>query len=264
MVRVRSTLRPGLINWSIMARQVWLCVIWCFATNLQLFRLSRFFAQVRRSSVDSAQHLHGTISRNEGKLISSRTAATSLTQSCFRRKRSISVAANWLITTVSVTRSKTFKPTQPSARTTWNWPRAVRALKKQSALTNCSTPNCMMNSRPCSTPGYSSLSRTCRLFLLRSRCSTTKRQRSTPSWKRSLTNWPRNHNEDLTHWRNWTVSGICGEFLEFSFISFLLATSNNVQTPVKNIEISSPISYPPITNGNTASANGGKQLIKNL
>lgn len=36
------------------------------------------------------------------------------------------------------------------------------------------------------------------------------------------------------------------------------ATSNNVQTPVKNIEISSPVSYPPITNGNSASANGGK------
>jgi amphiphysin len=37
----------------------------------------------------------------------------------------------------------------------------------------------------------------------------------------------------------------------------LNSTSNNVQTPVKNIEISSPVSYPPITNGNTASANGG-------
>lgn len=47
-----------------------------------------------------------------------------------------------------------------------------------------------------------------------------------------------------------------------SFCAYFLATSNNVQTPVKSIEISNPISYPPITNGNSAAANGGKRNAK--
>lgn len=50
------------------------------------------------------------------------------------------------------------------------------------------------------------------------------------------------------------------KFLNLSCF-IVLATSNNVQTPVKSIEISSPISYPPITNGNSAAANGGKTML---
>lgn len=56
-----------------------------------------------------------------------------------------------------------------------------------------------------------------------------------------------------------SVVKLYGRFLSSS--CFILATSNNVQTPVKNIEISSPVSYPPITNGNSAAANGGKKMF---
>lgn len=44
---------------------------------------------------------------------------------------------------------------------------------------------------------------------------------------------------------------------QFNQIS-ILATSNNVQMPVKSIDISNAVSYPPITNGNSSAANGGK------
>lgn len=57
-----------------------------------------------------------------------------------------------------------------------------------------------------------------------------------------------------------TLSGFVELYSSFCTFS-ILATSNNVQTPMKNIEISSPVNYPPITNGNTASANGGKKLV---
>lgn len=174
------------------------------------------------------------------------------------------MAANWLITTVSVIPSKTFKPTLPSARTTWSWRRDARILRKQNALTSCWTRNCTTNFQPCTTQGYFSSSRTCRHSTPRSKCSTTKRQRFTPSWRRSLTNWQLNHNEDHTHWRNSTVrpsESWLSAYVTQNCLSNILATSNNVQTPVKSIDISSPISYPTITNGNSAAANGGKTRL---
>lgn len=124
----------------------------------------------------------------------------------FNRKKSTSVAANWLITTRNVIPSRIFRPTLPSVRTTLNWQKDARILRKQSAPTRCLTRNCTMNFQRSLTLGYFSWSRTCKLFSPRSKCSTMKRLKFTTNWKRSSINWQRNHNAAHTRWRNLTVS----------------------------------------------------------